>query len=189
MSTGRCWLSTWNSKIQRGKKARQASRLQARDAIQSKSTLCWLRRVRVIFSFGPVARVCRFCVVCTYSSGRKGTVVQSWKVRRSYVVIFPATGIFAVLTKEEMRDAKMGEEERLLMDKGEVFVRWKETALPCHAVLRDESELPLLQERIVYAHFEAAQPLIRNIQKGGGMTSKIGRDGMTRNGCYLCGSC
>ncbi|CDJ57420.1 hypothetical protein EMWEY_00008380 [Eimeria maxima] len=55
----------------------------------------------------------------------------------------------AVLTKEEMRDAKMGEEERLLMDKGEVFVRWKETALPCHAVLRDESELPLLQERIV----------------------------------------
>ncbi|CDJ48998.1 Gm12258, related, related [Eimeria brunetti] len=55
----------------------------------------------------------------------------------------------AVLTKEERGDAKAGGEDKMLMEKGEVFIRWQDTAQACHAVLRDESELPLLQERIV----------------------------------------
>ncbi|CDJ67460.1 hypothetical protein, conserved [Eimeria necatrix] len=55
----------------------------------------------------------------------------------------------AVLTKEEREEAKAAGQEKLVMDKGEIFVRWMDTAQPCHAVLRDEGELPLLQGRIV----------------------------------------
>lgn len=70
------------------------------------------------------------------------------KVDKDTAVPFAADS-FAVLTKEEREEAKAAGPEKLVMDKGEIFVRWMDTAQPCHAVLRDEGELPLLQGRIV----------------------------------------
>ncbi|KAL8452520.1 hypothetical protein Emag_002309 [Eimeria magna] len=54
-----------------------------------------------------------------------------------------------ILTKEERGDAKAAGSEPQLMEKAELFQRWQETQQPCHAVLRSNDELPLLQDRIV----------------------------------------
>ncbi|OEH76435.1 translation initiation factor sui1 protein [Cyclospora cayetanensis] len=55
----------------------------------------------------------------------------------------------AVLSKEERIDAKAAGGEIQMMEKAELYKRWNETQQPCHAVIRNEAELPLLQERII----------------------------------------
>ena len=54
-----------------------------------------------------------------------------------------------VLTKDERGKARTSAEEPQAMEKAELFVRWQNTQQPCHAVLRSNDELHLLQERIV----------------------------------------
>ncbi|KAL8443192.1 hypothetical protein Emed_006931 [Eimeria media] len=71
---------------------------------------------------------------------------------RSSAVLMDPLLAEAVLTKEERGDAKAAGSEPQLMEKAELFQRWQETQQPCHAVLRSNDELPLLQDRIVYVH-------------------------------------
>ncbi|KAL8431839.1 hypothetical protein ACSSS7_005014 [Eimeria intestinalis] len=69
---------------------------------------------------------------------------------RSSAVMMDPLLAEAVLTKEERGDAKAAGSEPQIMEKAELFQRWQETQQPCHAVLRSNDELPLLQDRIVY---------------------------------------
>ncbi|KAL8271701.1 hypothetical protein Esti_004377 [Eimeria stiedai] len=67
---------------------------------------------------------------------------------RSSAVLMDPLLAEAVLTKEERGEAKASGSEPQLMEKAELFQRWQETQQPCHAVLRSNDELPLLQDRI-----------------------------------------